>query len=124
VDEFSFNFPDEEAQQRQAFRTRIPGLEARLEGWSATFPIKDLSATGLALVDVDARLRQGDEFGLDLLLQGKPLIVGLKAKAMRLLGKGLIGCSFVDVAPRNEAKLDKLILEVQKRIIALKKSKG
>lgn len=124
MDEFTIIYPEQDAGQRQAFRTKIPGLEALIKSPRVLLPIKDFSATGLTLVDAEARLGQGDKFEFDLLLNKKLLIPGLTAKAMRILEHGLVGCAFVDLDSRKEAKLDKLVLEVQKRIIALKKAKS
>jgi hypothetical protein len=124
VDEFTITYPELEARQRQAYRTNIPGLEALIKSPRVLLPVKDFSASGLALVDAEARLGQGDKFEFDLLLNKKLLIPGLTAKTMRVLEHGLVGCSFVDLDLRKEAKLDKLVLEVQKRIIALKKAKS
>ena len=43
---------------------------------------------------------------------------------MRVISeKGIIGCVFHDMDRRQEIKLDKLVLEVQKRLIELRKAK-
>ena len=47
----------------------------------------------------------------------------LKAKVMRVLDRGIIGCNFLTMERRQEIKLDKLVLEVQKRLIELRKAK-
>jgi c-di-GMP-binding flagellar brake protein YcgR len=122
VDEFDIKFPNLDERPRQAFRAELPGLMAMSKTSLALFPVKDISATGMALVDEQARLGHGHEFECDLILNKKTLIHGLKAKVARLFDHGVVGCSFVDLPPRKEAALDKLVLEVQKRYIARHKA--
>ena len=59
----------------------------------------------------------------DLLLNKRLFLGDLKGKVMRVLDKGIIGCNFEPMDRRQEIKLDKLVLEVQKRLIELRKAK-
>lgn len=124
MDEFTFTYPSLDDRPRQAFRATLPGLTAHVASPTALLPVKDISATGLALVDEQARLGHGHEFECDLILNKTILISGLKAKVARQFEGGVIGCSFLDLTPRKEAALDKLVLEVQKRIIARQKAES
>ena len=81
----------------------------------------DLSALGLAFMDESKSFTEGKVIEFDLLISKKVFLSKLTVKVMRILDKGLTGCNFEGVPPRKEAKLDKLVLEVQKRMIALKK---
>ncbi len=116
---------DGDEKLRQAYRTRVPGLDVRVvtQVGPQDFPVSDISATGFAFTDNPRNYSSGMEFSFDLLL-GKRLFLGnLKAKVMRVLDKGIIGCNFMEMERRQEIKLDKLVLEVQKRLIELRKAK-
>lgn len=116
---------DGDDKLRQAFRTRVPGLDVRVitQNGPQDFPVNDISATGFAFADSPRKYSSGMVFSFDLLL-GKRLFLGdLKGKVMRVLDKGIIGCNFMEMERRQEIKLDKLVLEVQKRLIELRKAK-
>jgi len=116
---------DGDDKLRQAFRTRVPGLDVRIitKAGPQDFPVSDISALGFAFTDSPRNYSLGMVFSFDLLL-GKRLFLGnLKGKVMRVLDRGIIGCNFEEMERRQEIKLDKLVLEVQKRLIALRKAK-
>jgi hypothetical protein len=58
-----------------------------------------------------------------LKIKDKVFLDELKVKAMRVLNNGLVGFNFQELDRRKQIKLDKLVLEVQKRLIAYKKAK-
>lgn len=112
---------DQDGAQRRAFRAKIPGLTVYVPAKGKSYSVMDLSAMGLAYMDETKDFAEGQVVEFDLLINKKVFLNGLTVKVMRVLDKGLIGCNFEGVSPRKEAKLDKLVLEVQKRMIALKK---
>jgi len=116
---------DEEDKLRQAYRTRVPGLDIRINTKKGPldFPVSDISASGFAFEDNPRGYSSGLEFTFDLLLSKKLFLGDLKAKVMRVLDRGIIGCNFMEMDRRQEIKLDKLVLEVQKRLIELRKAK-
>lgn len=115
---------DSKNMARGAFRTSIPGLVVKVSGHSAPFPVKDFSVNGLAFSAGEVKFKVDDEFTVDFVLGKKVLLAGLTIKIVRDIGKGLMGCSYVDLDKYQEERLDKLVLEVQKRMIALRKKKG
>jgi c-di-GMP-binding flagellar brake protein YcgR len=121
--DFTLNMPNEDDRLRQAFRTRIPGADGRVSGTDRIYEVKDLSATGFALGCSDGSFKEGQEFKVDLLLNRKPFITEIGAKVMRVLANGIVGCNFLGLDRRQQIKLDKLVLEVQKRLIAMRKAK-
>lgn len=124
MDDYSFTLPEADSHHRRAFRTSIPGLTAYLPGRAKSFDVKDLSAAGLGLQANPAdKFREGEIFALDLMLNNRLFLGGLQAKVMRLTPALLAGCTFEAMDARQEARLDKLVLEVQKRLIALRKAK-
>jgi len=111
---------------RRAYRTRVPGLDIRINTKKGPldFPVSDISASGFAFADNPRGYSSGMEFTFDLMLSKKLFLTELKAKVMRVLtDKGIIGCDFLAMERNQEIKLDKLVLEVQKRLIELRKSK-
>jgi hypothetical protein len=122
-EELSFSIAgDEQGAQRRAFRARIPGLAIFIPERGATCEVMDVSAMGLAFkAPGGAPYAPGAQLEFDLLINKKVFIPKLRAKVMRILDNGLVGCNFEALERRQEVKLDKLVLEVQKRMIALRK---
>lgn len=124
MDNFSFKLPGAENQKRNAFRATIPGLEAYVHEREKFYSIKDLSATGMGMqADAANEFKAGESFAFDLYLNKKLYLGGLEAKIMRISAQNIAGCLFEAASPKKEARLDKLVLEVQKRLIALRKAK-
>jgi hypothetical protein len=123
--DFTFEL-EGESGRRQAHRERVRGLAARIEGHEADFTVHDVSVSGLALVDSERRLRQGAACRVSLLIAGRLLIAGLSAQVVREVGpeRELAGVAFGALSARQEAWLDKLVLEIQKRRIDLRKARA
>ena len=109
---------------RGAFRTSLPGLALRIEGYPSAYSVKDFSVNGLAFSAGNDSFEVDQQFRVDFVLGKKELLTGLDIKVVRDIGKGLMGCIYVDLDKYQEARLDKLVLEVQKRMILLRKKKG
>ncbi len=116
---------DGEDKLRQAYRTRVPGLDVRLNTKTGPVdcPVNDISALGFAFADNPRSYSAGLVFTFDLLLGKKIFLGDLKAKVVRVLDNGVIGCNFQELDRRQEIKLDKLVLEVQKHLIEMRKAK-
>lgn len=121
--DFKISIPSDDERMRQAYRTRVPGFLACFESPEASCPVKDLSATGFAIVDDQKRFVEGRQYEVLLKIKDKVFLDELKVKAMRVLNNGLVGFNFQELDRRKQIKLDKLVLEVQKRLIAYKKAK-
>jgi hypothetical protein len=122
--EFDFQLDDKE-KLRHAFRTHVPGLDVRVvtHDGPREFPVRDISATGFAFTAPARDFSMGMLLSLDLLLSKRLLLGDLKAKVVHVREEGAVGCSFQEMQRRQEIKLDKLVLEVQKRLIELRKAK-
>lgn len=121
VMDFEIQVPDDDEQLRKAFRTKVPGLEARFPSLKQVFEVKDLSATGFAILDPEKGFKEGQTLEIDLLIKKKQFLGAINALVMRVLDNGIIGINFVDLDRQRQGKLDKLVLEVQKRLIELRK---
>lgn len=119
--DFKINVPDDDDQLRKAFRTRVPGLNVRFPALKRVFEVKDLSATGFAVLDPDKGFKENQPLEMELLIKKKLFLGEVNAIVMRVLDNGIIGINFVDLERQKQVKLDKLVLEVQKRLIELRK---
>ncbi len=120
ADELSFSVSGDDSQRR-AFRAKVPGLQVAVPAKQAAYDVVDLSAMGLAFRDDTKSFKENTIITFDLHLNGKVFLAELTARVMRVLANGIIGCNFEGNDHRKEARLDKLVLEVQKRLIALRK---
>lgn len=122
--DFEFKLVGEISGRRASHRERVRGLTARIEDGEARFVVHDVSASGLALVDPEAILRQGQTCHVTLAIGDKQLATGLPAEVVRQAqpDREIAGVSFRSLSLRQEAWLDKLVLEIQKRRIDLRKT--
>ncbi len=119
---FELTLGDQDEKLRKAFRTRVPGLSIRIVKTGQVYPVKDISATGFAILDEERVFKEGMPIDVDILLGSKLFLGQVAAKVMRVLQNCIVGCNFMGMDRRQEAKLDKLVLEVQKRLIELRKA--
>ncbi|MEG2172310.1 MAG: PilZ domain-containing protein [Desulfovibrionaceae bacterium] len=120
-DDLSFSLIQVNPVQRSAFRAMVKGLFARFTD-GARFDVHDISASGCSLAMPLHAYVVGHEFTLDLMAGDKVLLAALQARIVRLIPDGLAACAFMNVSRHQEFKLDKLILEIQKRKIAQRKN--
>ncbi|WP_428560624.1 MAG: PilZ domain-containing protein [Solidesulfovibrio sp. DCME] len=148
--DFTFTL-EGEAGRRAAHRERVRGLVAVWDDdGDRRFVVHDVSATGLSLADTEGVLAPGRTgrvtlaIGPRTLIAGLPvtvvrvsgrtgrvtlaigprtLIAGLPVTVVRVSGPGLAGLAFGELSLRQEAWLDKLVLEIQKRRIDLRKAR-
>lgn len=118
---FDFSIGGDESARR-AYRAQVPGLEGWIKEKQQGYPVQDISATGFALVVQNGSIKQGEILQMDLLLSKRLYIGEIPCQVVRVLNNGLVGFDFLQLDRRQEARLDKLVLEVQKRIIAKKRT--
>lgn len=119
---FSVNLPGDEDRLRKAYRTKVPGFRAKVSG-GGSFSVRDISALGFAVVDNPRSLAEGQLYEVEFFLNKKKFIGGIQARVVRFMPDGLAGFVFENLERRQQMKLDKLVLEIQKRLIELKKAK-
>ena len=120
--DFDFTIEGED-HPRRAFRARVVGLGARVHSRGRDYPVKDISATGLGLLDETRGFRQGESLVLDLEIHGKAFLRDLPATVVRVHEHGVVGLDFLELDRRVEQRLDKFVLEIQKRLIDLRKAR-
>lgn len=121
--ELFFTFEPGYDAHRQAYRAKVPGLSAKDKASGASYPVQDISAGGVSLADPEGALGSGCALEIDILIREHVIITGLKAEVARR-HKDVAGLKFTDLTRRQEERLDKLVLEVQKHLISMKKSGG
>ena len=109
---------------RAAFRATLPGLTLELPG-GQQLPLRDLSAGGLSFVLPRAGhlIVQGTEVRANLSIAGKVYIESLPCKIVRITDTDLVAVAFENLSRLHEARIDKLVLEIQKRLIAQRKTR-
>ncbi len=120
--DFDFTLEGENLPRR-AFRARVVGLAARVHSHGRDYPVRDISATGLALLDETRGFRQGESLVVDLEIHRKAFLKDLPARVIRVLENGIVGLDFTQLDLKAEERLDKLVLEIQKRLIDLRKAR-
>ena len=68
--DFDIKMPGEDEKLRQAYRTRVPGLDVRIvtKAGEQDFPVLDISASGFAFADSPRNWSNGQDFQFQLLL--------------------------------------------------------
>ena len=123
MEELDINIGNDE-QSRQAYRTRVPGFEVKILESGMVYGVKDLSVSGFAVEDKEGVFTQGNVCEVEFYLNKKLFLGGAQAVVMRVMNQGIVGFTFQDLDRRQVIKLDKLVLEVQKRLIQLRKAKA
>ncbi|WP_144302885.1 PilZ domain-containing protein [Oceanidesulfovibrio indonesiensis] len=122
MEEFDFDIPKRD-NKRRAFRVNIHGMRVRIPARDVAYPARDLSAVGMCIMASEGTFEWGEVFEIEIIMEDSVYISNLFAKVQRILPDGLVGVSFEELDPRNEAKLDKLVLETQKRMINQKRAR-
>lgn len=113
--DFSYTSPN---TQRNAFRTSFAGLRVIIK--DTPLAVNDLSTTGLSFFASEGHTHALKEELLSSLTIGTKIYISNLAMRVARIDEdtSLIGCFFTKLSTQQERGLDKLIVEVQKRIIA------
>ncbi len=122
--DFTIKTESEEDRLRKAFRTKVPGFHAKVSETGKIYEVKDLSASGFAIDDPKGSLDEGQGIDVTFYLNKKTFLSGVQSVVIRVLDNGIVGINFIGLERRQSMKLDKLVLEIQKRLIELRKKKN
>lgn len=111
-------------ERRRAFRAKAYGIAVTFEEQNVTCDILDVSVTGFAIKNELVIIKEGVEYSVSVLVAGKAYLSDLTCRVVRILDNGIIGCDFRTLDRRQEARLDRLVLELQKRMIAKKREQS
>ena len=121
----SLSMPDSEssAQHRTRFRIMSEGVSVRLT-WPErpdkgldSFEVNDISAGGLYMKAPEGMFAPGQSIILDVLVLGRCCVGAIKAHVVRSSKNGC-AVAFEELSRNQELRLDKIVLEMQKRVIA------
>ena len=124
----SLSMPDGEssAQHRTKFRIMAEGVSVRLT-WPEradkgldSFDVNDISAGGLYMKAPEGMFAAGQSIILDVLVLGRCCVGAIKAHVVRSSKNGC-AVAFEELSRNQELRLDKIVLEMQKRGIAQSK---
>ncbi|MFW5734014.1 MAG: PilZ domain-containing protein [Oceanidesulfovibrio sp.] len=122
MEKFEFDIPERD-NKRRAYRVNVRGMRVWIPARDETFPARDLSAVGMCIMASEGTFEWGEVFEVEIILEDQVFVSNLFVKVQRILPDGQVGVSFEELDPRNEAKLDKLVLETQKQMIDQKRSR-
>lgn len=107
---------------RSAFRATLPGLMIGLPT-GESIQLRDLSTGGLSfeLPQAENVLEPGSLVRANLLIVDKVYLEGLPCRIVRIASNHVVAAAFEGLSLQQEARIDKLVLEVQKRLIAQRK---
>ncbi|WP_045215280.1 PilZ domain-containing protein [Desulfonatronovibrio magnus] len=115
----------ESSSPRKAYRVAVPNLKAKIKNMPEEFPALDISAGGMALSLSHMKehgLEEGLEVELSILIKNRVFLDEIKGKIVKI-DDNMAACQFSEITLRQEARLDKLILEVQKKMLEFHRKK-
>ncbi|MFN2268923.1 MAG: PilZ domain-containing protein [Desulfonatronovibrio sp.] len=110
---------------RKAYRVSIPNLKIKIKDRPGEFEALDISAGGVAFSikeNDNPGLEAGQEIEISLVIKERVFLQELQGKIVKVTDT-FAACEFGDIPLKQEALLDKLVLEVQKKMIELKRKK-
>lgn len=115
----------ESSSPRKAYRVSIPGLKVKIDNQENLYQALDISAGGVAFSitrEDEFACESGQELEISLVIRDKTFLEKLQAILVKVTDS-FAACEFKDIPLRQEALLDKLVLEVQKKMIELQRKK-
>ncbi len=116
---FDFTLGEEENTHRHAYRAHVYGIEVRANKSKETYTLMDVSVSGCSFRAPEMVFNVKDVLFLQLEVKGRVILAGIEARVVRIISEEIVACTFEDLTEKQEYALDKLVLEIQKRIIAL-----
>ncbi|GAB6057314.1 PilZ domain-containing protein [Desulfonatronum parangueonense] len=119
--DFSIDFDETDSQRRRGYRVHFPGLTVWIPEQESYYSVIDLSTFGVCFRDEEKKFSLGQQMLMDINVQGKAWVAGLKAKVVGIRNEALVACNFEELSGLQEIRMDKLSLEIQKRWIEHRK---
>lgn len=114
---FSITIKDGRITKRKAFRVTVRGLAVFIPRLGKTYPVTDISTSGLGFHFEKPRIKTGAKIKMDLLLDGGRVVEGIPCEVVRH-ERGVVGCIFKDMDRKQEEAVDHLVLEGEKQLAA------
>ncbi len=119
--EMQFSLQNDSPTHRHAYRAHVRGINVRVDEEPELYQLVDVSATGCSFHTPQPICREGDLLTLQLEVRQRPILAGLEVRVVRIIKENLVACTFENLSSKQEYALDKLVLEIQKRVIAMNK---
>ncbi len=117
--QYDFFIDEDGNSNRHSYRAHVYGIEARVNKKSTCYGLSDISVSGCSFKVPMIEWSINERFVLQLEVKGRIILGGIKARMVRATQNNVVACSFEGLSEKQEYALDKLVLEIQKRIIAL-----
>jgi hypothetical protein len=114
---FSITIKDGRITKRKAFRITVDGLAVFIPRLGKTFPVSDISASGLGFRFQKPRIKCGVKIKMDLMINGGREVEGVSCKVMRH-ERGVVGCAFTELDRKQEDAVSRIVLEGEKQLAA------
>lgn len=112
----------EQAKKRDAMRITVKGLKVFVPRLNKSFPVTDISATGLGFKFEKPRMKGGVKLNMNIVLKGETKVEGITAKVMRH-DRGSVGCVFIDLDRHQDDTVHEIVLLGQKEQTARRAAK-
>ncbi len=124
-DRFELHYAGTENHGRLTYRVNLRNAHILIKGSEKVFTLENISASGLAFHAPNAPFHAGERFIADVGGQRRTFLSNIKLEVVRVnKGNGLVACKMIDLDSHTEMLIDKLVLEVQKRELARKRSEA
>lgn len=114
-----FSFESACRSDRKVYRAAVQGISAALEDPPLAVQVRDVSTFGVSFAAQTHAFHVGQRVRVSLYIGNRLFLRSLDAHIVRLIENGYVACEFIDLSRRQEFAMDKLVLEVQKRLILL-----
>ncbi len=119
---YDFSINEDDNINRHSYRAHVYGIEVRVNKGPRCYNLADISVTGCAFRVSNVPWAIGDKLKIQLEVKGRVILSSLDARLVRITPNNTVACSFDRLTEKQEFALDKLVLEIQKRIIALNRA--
>ena len=118
-----FKYNEEMLGERDAYRAAVPGLVSKISGFDGAFSLLNISVTGMSIrTEKVENMRPGGESIAEILTISQKSLLRCTVRLVRQDKENkVMAFKFINLTPLQEATLDKLLLEIQKKEVTQRK---
>ena len=112
-----FKYHQDTLEEREAYRAAVPGLVCKISGFDGAFSLLDISVTGMSIrTEKVENMRTGGEAQAEIMTISQKSLLRCSVRLIRQdKENNVMAFTFINLTPMQEATLDKLLLEIQKK---------
>ncbi len=112
-----FKYTEEAPLGRENYRAFVPGLVCKISGYDGAFSLLDISVSGMGVrTEKVENMRNGAEAVAEILTISQKSLLRCSVRLIRQdRDNKIMAFEFINLTPLQEATLDKLMLEIQKK---------